>query len=92
MLTSYLSNLIIKGGVAPVFDTPADFGLEPEDVSFPSTDGVTLRGWLFRGNGQGIIVQSHYVNYTENATDIYGVTHLVMPADIHLHLGIRFTT
>jgi len=60
MLTSYLSNLIIKGGVAPVFDNPADFDLAPEDVSFRTSDGVTLRGWLFRGTGRGVIVQSHF--------------------------------
>lgn len=60
MLTNYLSDLIIRGGVAPVFDDPGDFGLEPEDVSFTSSDGVTLRGWLFRGSGRGVIVQSHF--------------------------------
>ena len=30
MLTSYLSSLIIKGGVAPVFDDPKAFGLALE--------------------------------------------------------------
>ncbi len=60
MLTSYLSNLIIKGGVAPVFADPKEFGLRPEDVSFETSDGATLRGWLFRGSGTGIVVQSHF--------------------------------
>ncbi|MEL6349258.1 MAG: alpha/beta hydrolase [Myxococcota bacterium] len=60
MFTEYLSNMIIKGGVAPVFDDPAQYGLAPEDVEFVSSDGVTLRGWLFRGSGTGIIVQSHF--------------------------------
>lgn len=60
MLTNYLSKLMIKGGVAPVFDDPSDFDLSPEDVSFKTSDGVTLRGWLFRGSGNGIIVQSHF--------------------------------
>lgn len=60
MLTNYLSSLIIKGGVSPVFDDPAAFGLTPEDVTFQSSDGVTLRGWLFRGTNTGIVVQSHF--------------------------------
>lgn len=60
MLTNYLSSLIIKGGVAPVFDDPQAHGLTAEDVNFEASDGVTLRGWLFRGSGTGVIVQSHF--------------------------------
>lgn len=61
MITNYLSNLIIKGGVAPVFDTPDAHGLSAEDVSFQTKDGVTLRGWLFRADGsKGVVVQSHF--------------------------------
>ncbi len=60
MITNYLSNSIVKGGQAPVFGTPGDFGLEYEDVTFQASDGVNLSGWLIRGGTERIIVQSHY--------------------------------
>jgi dipeptidyl aminopeptidase/acylaminoacyl peptidase len=39
---------------------PADFGLAHEPVSFPSRDGLTLRGWFIPApNPKGTIVLSH---------------------------------
>jgi hypothetical protein len=32
------------------------------------------------------------MTFREKATDVYGVAHVVLPADIHLHLGLRFTS
>ena len=60
MIINYLSNAIVKGGQAPVFDNPADYGLDYEDVSFKANDGVTLSGWLIKGGTDKIIIQSHY--------------------------------
>ena len=60
MVINYLSNSIVKGGQAPVFGTPGDFGLECENVTFQASDGVNLSGWLIKGATERIIVQSHY--------------------------------
>lgn len=60
MITNYLSNSIVKGGIAPVFDLPSDYGLDYEEVSFAAEDGVTLKGWLVKGGTDKIIVQSHF--------------------------------
>lgn len=60
MITGYLSNTIIKGGVSPVFDNPKDYELDYEDVLFKARDGVTLSGWLIKGGNDKIIIQSHY--------------------------------
>lgn len=60
MLTNYLSNTIVKGGVAPLFDNPKNYGLEYEDVTFKAEDGITLSGWLIKGGSDKIIVQSHF--------------------------------
>ncbi len=60
MLIKYLSNSIIKGGKAPVFGSPADYGLEYEDVTFEASDGVSLSGWLIKGGTDRVIIQSHY--------------------------------
>jgi dienelactone hydrolase len=60
MVINYLSNSIVKGGQAPVFGSPKDFGLDYEDVTFNAKDGVTLSGWLVRGGEDKIVIQSHY--------------------------------
>jgi uncharacterized protein len=39
--------------------TPADVGLRYEDVSFPSSDGLTLRGWYIPGRNGATIVFAH---------------------------------
>ncbi|MEO0626561.1 MAG: alpha/beta fold hydrolase [Bacteroidota bacterium] len=60
MITGFLSNMIVKGGIAPVFDDPSNYGLEYEDVTFQAADGVHLKGWLVKGGSDKIIVQSHF--------------------------------
>jgi pimeloyl-ACP methyl ester carboxylesterase len=39
--------------------TPADVGLHYEDVSFPTSDGVTLRGWYIPGQNGATILFAH---------------------------------
>ena len=60
MLINFLSNSIVKGGQAPVYDTPSDYGMEYEDVSFEAADGVKLSGWLIKGGTDKVIIQSHF--------------------------------
>ncbi|MEM7038186.1 MAG: alpha/beta hydrolase [Bacteroidota bacterium] len=60
MFGNLVANLMINPGKSPVFNNPKDFGLEYEDVEFKAADGVTLRGWLIRGKGKHVIVQSHF--------------------------------
>jgi len=44
--TMALTKLMMIGKRAPLDRSPADVGLEFEDVVFRATDGVTLRGWF----------------------------------------------
>ncbi|MEM7343052.1 MAG: alpha/beta hydrolase [Chloroflexota bacterium] len=60
MIINYLSNSIVKGGQAAVYDTPKDYNLDYEDVSFKASDGVNLSGWLIKGGTEKIIIQSHF--------------------------------
>ncbi|CAG0934079.1 hypothetical protein TFLX_03331 [Thermoflexales bacterium] len=39
--------------------TPADFGLHYEDVAFPTSDGLTLRGWYLPGSNGATILFAH---------------------------------
>lgn len=59
-----LSYLIAHAGTRPdevtLTTTPADLGVDFLPVSFPSSDGIELRGWLLPGNrGTPPIVFSH---------------------------------
>ena len=60
MLTTYLSDMMVRPHQSPVFDDPTDYQLSYEDVSFEASDGVTIRGWLIDGGSDRIIIQSHF--------------------------------
>ncbi|MEM6344101.1 MAG: alpha/beta hydrolase [Bacteroidota bacterium] len=60
MFGKAISDLMIKPGKAPVFETPDAYGLEYEDVNFKTKDGVYLSGWLVKGGTEKVIVQSHF--------------------------------
>jgi pimeloyl-ACP methyl ester carboxylesterase len=55
-----LTDMMIRSRRRPIDRTPADVGLEYEDVSFPATDGVNIRGWFIpragAGDGPGPVV------------------------------------
>ena len=48
-----LTKLMLVGRRAPLDRTPADAGLQYEDVEFKSTDGLNLRGWFIPAGGDG---------------------------------------
>lgn len=60
MLTKYLADMMTKGGQSPVFETPAQYGLNYKDVTFQAEDGVRLSGWLIEGSSDKVIIQSHF--------------------------------
>lgn len=60
MLAKYFADSMTKPGKSPVFGNPKDFGLEHEDVTFETSDGITLSGWLVKGGKDKVIVQSHF--------------------------------
>lgn len=60
MISGMVANMLFKPGQAPVFDSPAEYGLAFESVEFQAKDGVTLRGWLIPGSKDKVIIQSHF--------------------------------
>jgi uncharacterized protein len=59
--------LVSYAGDSPVFESPSDYGLDYEDVTFAAKDGVELSGWLIPGNGSGVIVQTHFGGISSRA-------------------------
>ena len=60
MFGKAISDIMIKPGKSPVFETPDRYGLTYEDVEFQTKDKVTLSGWLIKGGTDKIIIQSHF--------------------------------
>jgi pimeloyl-ACP methyl ester carboxylesterase len=58
-----LSGIVLFSLRQPVVTTPADYGLDYEDVEFQSTDGLTLRGWFIPAEPTGerdkIVILTH---------------------------------
>lgn len=42
----HLTRLMVRGDRQPIKRTPSEFGLAYEDVAFPASDGVALKGWF----------------------------------------------
>ena len=59
MIYKMLANLATKTR-APLFDNPANWDLDYEDVEFQTADGVTIRGWLVNPGQDKVIIQSHF--------------------------------
>lgn len=60
MFGKAISDLMVKPGKSPVFETPDKYDLPFQDVTFETSDGVTLSGWLIKGRGNQVIIQSHF--------------------------------
>lgn len=60
MFGTMVSNMMIKPGNSPVFNSPKDLALDYEDAEFKTGDGVTLRGWLIKGGTDKVVIQSHF--------------------------------
>jgi alpha-beta hydrolase superfamily lysophospholipase len=59
-IAGYASEKLIHPPHRQPSASPTDYGLEFESVSFPSSDGVTLRGWFIPApNPKGTIVLCH---------------------------------
>ncbi len=60
MLGRMVANTMIKPHQSPVFDDPSNYGLDYEAVTFKASDGVSLSGWLIKGDKDGVVIQSHF--------------------------------
>jgi len=59
-ISGYAASSLTQFERVPIESTPSDFGLDHADVSFPSRDGLILRGWwLEAGDNNPVIVVVH---------------------------------
>ena len=87
MFGKAISDLMVKPGKSPVFETPDEYGLEYEEVTFITKDNVILSGWIVKGRTDKVIIQSHFgvqcsrCGYTQEGKGIFKNT--LWTSDIH---------
>ncbi|MEN0049901.1 MAG: alpha/beta hydrolase [Bacteroidota bacterium] len=87
MFGKAVSNLMIKPGKSPVFETPDQYNLAYEEVTFKAKDGVQLSGWLIGNSTDKVIIQSHFgvqcsrCGYTQEGKGI--MKNALWTSDIH---------
>jgi esterase/lipase len=60
MFGKALSDLMIKPGKSPVFESPSQYNLNYENVTFKTSDGISISAWLIKGDSDKVIIQSHF--------------------------------
>ena len=59
-ISVYAASSLTQFERVPIQNTPSDYGLEYTDISFPSRDGLTLRGWwLDASDDASVIILVH---------------------------------
>ena len=62
-----LANSFVQPLRAPVMHSPAEQGLDYEDVTFPALDGVPLEGWFIPAAGSNrIIIANHPMTFSRS--------------------------
>ena len=44
----------------PILRTPADYGLDYEDITFETEDGITITGWFIPADSNKVIISNHF--------------------------------
>ena len=44
----------------PILQTPEDYGLEYEELSFTTADGVTIKAWFIPADSDKVIISNHF--------------------------------
>ena len=61
IISKFVANIVTKKGDSPLFDNPKnDFGLDYQDVTFKTEDGILLSGWLVNPGQGKVIIQTHF--------------------------------
>lgn len=62
----YFSGLLLYPNRQPIVHVPSEYGLEYEDISFTSIDGINLKGWLIPGTSDKLIIMTHPMTFNRH--------------------------
>ena len=54
----------------PVVKTPSDYGVDYDDFTVQTEDGINLSGWLLKGTGDKVIVMTHVGTFSKYGLSI----------------------
>ena len=66
----YFSNSILYPHRQPISSNPLEYGMKYEDIEFPSTDGLKIRGWLIPGKSKKTIIITHAMPFNRHGFKI----------------------
>ncbi|PAB59291.1 alpha/beta hydrolase [Anaeromicrobium sediminis] len=67
MIGKFIANMVTVPGDSPVFDSPDNYNLKYEDVTFTAEDGVELSGWIINPGKNKVILQQHFASQCSRA-------------------------
>jgi hypothetical protein len=72
------STLLLYSNRQPITKVPVDYGMQFENVTFKSSDGLILKGWFIPGNTRKTIIMTHpmFFNRQGFSTQYQGVVPL----------------
>ena len=74
----------------PIAVTPADYGLEYEEVEFDSLEGIRLKGWFVPGNPRKVFLLTHPMNFNRHGFLVRNKSPLVtIKTDVELLLSVQ---
>lgn len=56
-----MAEFFAKSYRTPILRRPDEYGLEYEDVFFPSMDGVALEGWFIPADSDKLVICNHFM-------------------------------
>ncbi|EFQ84385.1 hypothetical protein HMPREF0063_10237 [Aeromicrobium marinum DSM 15272] len=59
-----ISHAFVNPVRSPVLWSPSDAGLDFQDVTFPSADGVPLEGWFIPANSDKLVILNHPMGFS----------------------------
>lgn len=69
---SMFADSLVYANRQPVIKTPADYGMEYEQVTIATPDDLSLNGWLIPGSADSLAVMVHPMNFSKYG---YSVDH-----------------
>ena len=74
----------------PVAASPADYGLEYEEVEFDSLEGLRLKGWFIPGDPRKVLLLTHPMNCNRHGFLVRNTSAVVgVKTDIELLLSVQ---
>ena len=92
-ISYFIAGTVIYLNRQPVPKNPRDYGMDFENIEFPTSDGVSIKGWLIPGSLSKLVILTHVGGLTKygstvqyrNLTKLYNKEIEFLKTAAHLH-------